>query len=131
MLPHLFLGNVRDVLQLVDTLRTGDVGICFDTGHAYLAGNLYTATPDVARRLRMIHAHDNRGVRDDHLPPGAGKIAWGVWWRQVASSGFHGPIIIEIAARPDARAILDDAKRGLRYMNTLIADHTDLGANGR
>jgi sugar phosphate isomerase/epimerase len=40
MLPHLFAGRVRDLLWILGALDTFHVGICLDTGHAYLGGDL-------------------------------------------------------------------------------------------
>lgn len=123
MLPHLFLGKIHDLVQIVDSLAKNSVGICLDTGHAFLSGNLLGITRDVSRRLQMVHAHDNRGNYDDHLPPGDGKIQWTQWWNQLMSSNFHGAIILEIAGHLDSSAVLNDAKRGIAYIKHMIDAH--------
>ncbi|MEN6452263.1 MAG: sugar phosphate isomerase/epimerase family protein [Thermoguttaceae bacterium] len=125
MLPHLFLGGADDFLQVVKSLTSPNVGICLDTGHAFLAGNLRVMTETAGRRLRLIHAHDNLGHYDDHLPPGAGKIPWRSWWTDVAAIGYHGPIILEIAGHPDLQAVLKDAVRGQQFIRRLATERTE------
>ncbi|MCE5266364.1 MAG: sugar phosphate isomerase/epimerase [Planctomycetaceae bacterium] len=120
MLPHLFLGASSDLLRLVDAVAEKDVGVCLDTGHAFLAGDLLVTTRKTGDHLRMVHAHDNQGQYDDHLPPGDGRIPWSAWWREAKSIGFRGPIILEIAGRSEANAVLADAIRGAQYMRALV-----------
>jgi len=45
----------------------------------------------------MMHASDNRGQRDDHLPAGEGEIDWQRLLRQMKRIGFSGAIMLEIA----------------------------------
>jgi sugar phosphate isomerase/epimerase len=61
MLPHLFFGRTRDVMWILGALDTTDVGICLDTGHAHLSGDLRTVAHKLSGHLRMVHASDNRG----------------------------------------------------------------------
>jgi sugar phosphate isomerase/epimerase len=69
--------------------------------------------------LRVIHAHDNRGQYDDHLPPGRGKINWEAWWQELAGYGFLGPIVLEIAGQTDPHRVLEDAKYGIDFLRRL------------
>lgn len=52
------------------------VGICLDLGHAHIDGGLVHEIFHAAPYLITLHAHDNFGVRDQHLPPGRGNIDW-------------------------------------------------------
>jgi sugar phosphate isomerase/epimerase len=75
-LPHLLFGNTSDILWILDGINTAEVGACLDTGHAFLAGDMHHLVHKLSGHLRMIHAHDNAGGDDNHLPPGDGKIDW-------------------------------------------------------
>src|SRR3954453_5481601 len=75
-LPHLLFANPSDVLWILTMMETIEVGVCLDTGHAHLSGDLYSVMHKLGRHLRMVHAHDNHGKGDDHLPPGTGTIDW-------------------------------------------------------
>jgi sugar phosphate isomerase/epimerase len=52
------------------------VGICLDTGHANIEGGLTDEIAGGGGRVVALHAHDNRGRKDEHLLPGRGNINW-------------------------------------------------------
>ena len=126
MLPHLFSGRVRDLLWLLGALESTEVGICLDTGHAYLSGDLRTVAHKLSGHLWMMHATDNHGKGDDHLPPGEGRIDWERLLRQMISIGFHGAIVLEVAGQDDRQAVLDGARRARRFLRDL-SRRLDLG----
>jgi sugar phosphate isomerase/epimerase len=115
-LPHLFCGHARDVLWLMGTLERMDVGICLDTGHARLSGDLHTVVHKLSGHLWMVHASDTRGQFDDHLPPGRGGIPWGDLVEQLSDVGFRGALIMEIAATDDPEAALQWAREGRLFL---------------
>ncbi len=53
-----------------------DVRICFDTGHAHLAGGVQAAFELLKDHASAVHLHDNRSEDDDHLLPFEGAIQW-------------------------------------------------------
>ncbi len=119
MLPHLFAGPVRDLLWLLGSLRFPGVGICLDTGHAQLSGDLPSVVDKLSGHLWMVHLNDNRGGGDDHLPPGDGNIDWRGLVRHLSRSPFIGGMILEIAHQKDERAMLDAARRGRLFLRDL------------
>jgi sugar phosphate isomerase/epimerase len=119
MLPHLFSGHVRDLLWLLGAMKATDVGICLDTGHAFLSGDLEHVAQKLSGHLRMVHASDNRGTFDDHLPAGEGTIDWPRLLRQVAEAGFRGGIILEIAGRGSMADVLEGARRARAFLRRL------------
>jgi sugar phosphate isomerase/epimerase len=120
MLPHLFAGQTADLLWLLDVLAPLGVGMCLDTGHAHLAGDLPTIVPQCARYVRLLHVHDNRGHFDEHLPVGDGQIAWEPLLRQLAGMQFHGPLIVELAGGGQAHTIVEGAHRAQGYLHALV-----------
>jgi sugar phosphate isomerase/epimerase len=119
MLPHLFFGHARDVLWILGALKTVDVGICLDTGHAHLSGDLARVAHKLSGHLWMVHASDNRGQRDDHLPPGEGDIDWSRLFAQLGSLRFDGVLMLEIAGSSDVNASLQRARRSAAYLRNL------------
>ncbi len=119
MLPHLFAGRTRDLLWILGALDTTEAGICLDTGHAYLGEDLRSVVHKLAGHLWMVHASDNNGQRDDHLPPGEGKINWAALLEQLWELHFSGAIMIEIGGLPDRKATLEGARRGRRHLRDL------------
>ncbi|WP_182870036.1 sugar phosphate isomerase/epimerase family protein [Rhodopirellula sp. JC639] len=127
MMPHLFFGRPRDILWILGAIESTEVGICLDTGHAYLSGDLLSVAHKLSGHLWMVHASDNGGERDDHLPPGDGKIEWEPFIRQLERVHFEGPIILEVNGDFDPETTLDGAQRGRRFIRE-IKRHVE-GAN--
>ncbi|QDT71425.1 sugar phosphate isomerase/epimerase family protein [Lacipirellula limnantheis] len=119
MLPHLFFGHAKDVLWILGAINACDVGICLDTGHAYLSGDLATVVHKLSGHLWMIHASDNRGNRDDHLPPGEGSIDWQPLVAQLSRLRFEGGVILEIAADASGNVDLAAAQRSRKFLHEL------------
>jgi sugar phosphate isomerase/epimerase len=122
MLPHLFAGHVRDLLWLLGALASTNVGICLDTGHAFLSGDLRHVAHKLAGHLWMVHASDNHGERDDHLPPGEGGIPWADLLDQLAAAHFSGVFILELQAENDRVDLLRRARRAAGFLQRLAND---------
>ena len=89
--------EVTEPLNLVEIVRIGhfkDVGVCFDTGHAHIAGGVAAALTELKPLIRTTHIHDNHGQRDEHLWPGDGTIAW-------------ADVMQELGSIPEAAAVLE------------------------
>jgi len=115
-LPHLIFGNLPDIMWILEAIESPNIGVCLDTGHAHLAGDLWNVARSLAPYLRMIHASDNRGRMDDHLPPEEGEIDWARLFVELAAHGFQGSIILEIAGRGGIPEILHSATRACSYL---------------
>jgi sugar phosphate isomerase/epimerase len=118
-LPHLLFGNAADILAILEALDSAEVGVCLDTGHASLSGDLSNAVRKFAGRIRLVHAHDNGGTFDDHLPPGEGNIDWDGLVRELAITGFAGAIVLELAGAFDAEATMARARRGRTFLRKI------------
>jgi sugar phosphate isomerase/epimerase len=121
MLPHLLFGRLPDLFWVLGSLKARDVGLCLDTGHAFLEKVLYTEIERFSSHLLMIHAADNHGEQDDHLPPGKGNIDWLHVVKALAGSGFTGPIILELSGqeRDNPEARLREAVEARRFLREL------------
>jgi sugar phosphate isomerase/epimerase len=118
-LPHLLFGSSSDILWILGAAESTEIGACMDTGHAFLAGDLYSLVYKLAPYLRMLHVHDNKGFSDDHLPPGEGRIDWGAFLRELVLVGFHGTMILEMAGGPaDPQEIMARARRGRAFLRS-------------
>ena len=116
MLPHLFSGHVRELLWLLGALDTAEVGVCLDTGHAFLSGDFATVAQKLSSHLWMVHASDNRGTFDDHLPPGDGVVPWEALVRRLAEVHFDGAFVLEIAGGGTIDEVLARARRGRGHL---------------
>ncbi len=91
-MPHLLCKRPSELLGLVDSVGSDNVGMVLDVGHANTNGNLDRFL-ELSRNISMVHLHDNQGVHDSHLMIGEGNIDF----RKVFSflEDYNGPFVIE------------------------------------
>ena len=83
------------------------VGICIDTGHAFLQGDLPDAIETVGGDLVTTHVHDNHGKGDDHLVPFDGIIEWPAALMALQKVGYEGVIMFELDNTSTCREVLE------------------------
>jgi len=94
-LPHLIGGHPDEyawILRHVDASARA----CLDTGHIALGGQWRRFVEISDGRLAHVHASDNHGQRDDHLPPGEGTIDWPEIAASLRGIGFAGWMMLEV-----------------------------------
>ena len=88
-------GTVADLTPLIEARP--DVRFHLDIAHAHLGGErtleLLTA---FGERLAHVHASDNFGVDDLHLPLGAGSVGWADVIAGVKGTGYDGTVTLEV-----------------------------------
>ena len=105
-----------DFLRLEAEHGLTGLGVCWDTGHGWIAGQAPEVACRFGARLVTIHAHDNDGQRDRHWLPTTGGIAWGPFVDCLRRIGYGGPFMMELgppsAGTPDAvqRSVEDAVK---------------------
>lgn len=121
MLPHLPFGSSSDMLWIVGAMESLNICTCLDTGHATLSGDLYNVLYKLSGHLRVIHANDNLGTADDHLPPGKGTIDWGRVLFELSETNFHGGLILELAGSgsKDIPATLEAARKARLHLRNI------------
>lgn len=62
--------------RLLDIFGPSRLGFCYDSSHENMSGEPFHLLRRYYNRIETTHLSDNLGVRDDHLPPGEGKIDW-------------------------------------------------------
>lgn len=121
MLPHLPFGSTSDMLWIIGAMESLNICTCLDTGHATLSGDLYNVLYKLSGHLRVIHANDNMGTADDHLPPGKGTVDWGRVLFELSETNFHGGMILELAGTgsKDIKGTLDAARKARLYIRNI------------
>jgi len=114
------LSTPETLARLVEDEEAGETnhrfGICLDTGHAFMRGDLPDAIDAVSGELVTTHVHDNRGASDDHLVPFEGHIDWPTAVMTLQKVGYEGVYLLELANTGTAREVLQktvDARRRL------------------
>ncbi len=79
LLVENLLSEVTTPTHLLIILEMGhqeNVGLCLDLGHAHATVGVGEAIQTLGDHIAAVHVHDNKGLKDDHLWPGDGTIAW-------------------------------------------------------
>lgn len=89
----------EDLIAICEEFRGEDCGICWDVGHAQLTfGDAQVdAIRQLGSRIIALHAHDNKGVLDDHFPPFVGSIRWEAVMAALKAAGYRGYLNFEIS----------------------------------
>lgn len=85
--------------RLVEFIRVthfDDIGVCFDTGHANMMGDVASAFETVRKHVYSTHVHDNDREKDSHLWPGAGTIDWKSTLELLSQAPNKPPLLLEI-----------------------------------
>lgn len=85
--------------RLVEFIRIthfDDIGVCFDTGHANMMGDVSTAFETVKSHIHSTHIHDNDKMKDSHLWPGDGTIDWKSTLEMLSEAPHKPPLLLEI-----------------------------------
>jgi len=116
------LSTAEQLVRLIeDDLELPDLGVCFDFGHAELAGDLLDAIETLSGHVVTTHVHDNRGRTDDHLLPFQGRIHWDAGLMALQKIGYEGVLMFELAAAANPRAALEGAQRARERLERMTA----------
>lgn len=95
-------------------------GICLDTGHASLMGDLVESIEVVAEFLSTVHLHDNLGHADEHLAPFEGTADWAAVLTALQKVGYEGPWLFEVADVDTPAAVLERTRQARRRFEDLL-----------
>lgn len=103
------LRTPQDLVNLAGSCPSS-TQLLLDTGHAAIWG---VSPAECARawlpRLGQIHAHDNHGEHDEHLPLGEGIIDWCGLIHFLAAESWDGVFMIEVAQQEDSARALESS----------------------
>jgi sugar phosphate isomerase/epimerase len=115
--PGYLTSSTEELLSVLERFPPQQMGVCLDTGHAHIAGNLVGLVRAVAARIITTHIHDNDRSGDQHYVPGSGTINWRTASGELARSPYFaadggGPLMFEVSgpgSHADAIMRLADA----------------------
>lgn len=107
--PAPFFGsNPTELYDNLTDLGIPNVGMCLDIGHAFVGGHLPGALENFGDKIFSVHASDNRGTVDEHLPPGQGNVPWETIFQGLHQFGYNGPFVVEVRDGRRFKEILRD-----------------------
>ena len=96
--------------HLIEILETGhldQIGVCLDLGHAHITVGVAAAIATLGPRIVQVHAHDNHGLKDEHLFPGDGTIDWPATGVALNALAEPPAVVLELSSKlPDESAAL-------------------------
>jgi len=90
------LSTPEGLIELLQAGRFGDIGVCFDLGHAHMSPGVKRAFDVLKDRIRSTHVHDNNGDHDSHLWPGDGNLDWSEAMELLRQAPHVPPLLLEI-----------------------------------
>jgi sugar phosphate isomerase/epimerase len=115
------LSTASALVELVESeIDAGELGICFDVGHARMMGDVVDAIETCSGHLVATHLHDNRGRTDDHLVPGQGVVDWDATMLAFQKVGYDGAWMFELAVAADRRPVLERAVKARKRFESLL-----------
>lgn len=115
-LPHLLGGELATLQWLLDRVPSQGTGVCIDSSHTSLGGFLLDAIDRLGKRLIHVQLSDNRGVTDDHLPPGEGIIDWPRVMGALQRVGYSGTLLLELTGSGPIESDLERAARSVKRL---------------
>jgi len=95
-LPPGWLGSrIEDLLEIVETVGSPTVRVCFDLGHANLVGRPVRMWQQAEPFITTMHVHDNDGSGDQHREPFAGRVDWKALRRAMDEADYTGDFVLE------------------------------------
>jgi sugar phosphate isomerase/epimerase len=93
-------GPATELVCLLDRLDPINFGFCYDSAHDHIDNSAPLAVlGDLGDRLRAVHLSDRIRAFVDHVPPGDGFIDWPGLIEVLRSTGFDGPLVLEVMLR--------------------------------
>jgi sugar phosphate isomerase/epimerase len=98
---NMLMGRYPDELvQLVRGANMDNLGVCLDIGHANTTKKLdeFLSITAQAEDMEIIHMHasDNFGEQDLHLPLGEGNLDWKKVLNGINNNGYAGLVVLEL-----------------------------------
>ena len=119
IMPFSVIGGIGRFLDICDQIGSPDLGLNFDTGHAWACRELVPLLPfELQGRIFGTHLGDNRSTENVKMPLGQGTLPWGPLLRNLHAAGYRGSLDIEIGC--PAGEVEQHYRQGLERLQVLV-----------
>jgi sugar phosphate isomerase/epimerase len=87
------------LMEILETGHLDKIGVCLDLGHAHLTVGVPEAIATLGARIVQVHAHDNHGLKDEHLFPGDGAIDWPATTAALNALPAPPAVVLELSSK--------------------------------
>jgi sugar phosphate isomerase/epimerase len=124
----IFGSEVSELSKLVSKINSPHLGLCLDTGHAFVGRenvHLSKAVFACGKKLIALHIQDSDGKRDRHWLPGQGIINWAQFPKDLISIHYQGVLTLEISGSAEftERNVDNILSRGMESIKNLLKSH--------
>lgn len=123
--PDMF-ADPEKMMREYEDMQTENKAFCFDSGHTNCATQFGFMKPEefvryFGKRIKMLHLHDNDGIRDQHLVPRqGGTINWPAVFEALEEIGYDGYYNYEIGLRYG-----DSLKDAVHFFGKYLREFTE------
>jgi sugar phosphate isomerase/epimerase len=86
----------QHLITILDLGHLTSIGMCLDLGHAHITVGVAQSIETLGNRIVSVHAHDNHGMKDEHLWPGDGTIDWSATAASLKTLAKPPAVVLEI-----------------------------------
>ncbi|MFH0796079.1 MAG: sugar phosphate isomerase/epimerase family protein [Candidatus Omnitrophota bacterium] len=115
MLPELIAWTYSDLEFLTEGLP--NTGICLDTGHAFISGNLKELIREFGENIITYHISDTFDSQDRHLLPYEGSVDWDYFKKTALDNKEPALLTFETRTRGELKKALKEVTSSFRRLN--------------
>ena len=98
--PDFSISTPAAIIEIVKEIDDPNFAMCLDTGHTNVCRGWQkpaAAMREYAEYIKVLHVHDNRKRKDEHLMPFYGSIDWKDFYKALCEVNFDGVLSLECA----------------------------------
>ncbi|MEM1607442.1 MAG: sugar phosphate isomerase/epimerase family protein [Candidatus Bathyarchaeia archaeon] len=122
------ISNTDAMLRLLDAVDSENFGAVLDVGHLHAQKEILPLSVEkLGSKIFYVHASDNDGRENYHLPPGRGTVDWDALILALNKHGYRGYIAIDIGGSGYYGDIDSDIIESKNFLENLLSRYGLLG----
>lgn len=111
------ISNTDALLRLMEAVDSDNFGAVLDTGHLHAQKEILPLSVEkLGSRIRYVHASDNDGQTNQHLPPGKGTVDWEGVFLALKKHEFTRYVAVDVGNVPTVDAAYTESKTFLEKL---------------
>jgi sugar phosphate isomerase/epimerase len=116
------ISNTDALLRLLEAVDSDNFGAVLDTGHLNAQKEILPLSVEkLGGRIHYIHASDNDGHTNEHLPPGKGTVDWEGVFLALKKHEFSGYVAVDVGNVANLDAAYAESKAFLEGLATRLS----------
>ena len=116
------ISNTDAMLRLLEAVGSDNFGAVLDVGHLHAQKEIIPLSVEkLGSRVFYVHASDNDGRDNYHLPPGMGTVDWKALAKALDKHGYGGYIAVDVGGAGYVGDIDEDVASSKLFLDGLLA----------